>query len=946
MKKGLSYKSKRTIVITSVIVALFAASATGVYMFTKGNNRSSAYTDANEQAGNYVEGEAPIDNQNGQPTNNPVNNETNNQGEGQPALPGEEGTGTENNENGESTGNIGNAGNQGTTNPGTPTQEYTQTTTVITEQEWYNKQIGWTPLQLSGVTAVGLGINKPELESEKTAYVMYENEKRTIAYEGEEITYEISVTNNGNTNVENIRIEDVVPEGTTLTPNSITNNGQYNENTNKITWKVNIGKGETVTVSFKATVNENNTFDSIKNTAKVNGTNTETTETPLVTTYTVNKVWDDANNQDGFRPENVKVQLLANGEEEGNEITLNEANNWTYTWVDLPLNENDQKINYTVKELNISDKYTSTINGNTITNKHVPEEVSATVTKVWDDANNQDGIRPEELTVTLSNGTTATLNEANGWTATVENLPKYAAGEEIEYTWTEGTMPEGYSLKSSDANGTVTTITNYHKPEETESTVVKVWNDNNNQDGIRPDEIVMTLSNGTTATLNEENGWTVTITNLPKYKEGKLIGYTWTEANVPAGYTITNVDSNRTTITITNTHTPEVTTATVAKVWNDGNDQDGIRPDELVVTLSNGTEVTLNEENGWTATVENLPKYAAGVEIEYTWTEGTVEGYTASNPIKDGVTTTLTNNHTPEVTTATVAKVWNDGNDQDGIRPDELVVTLSNGTEVTLNEANGWTATVENLPKYAAGVEIEYTWTEGTVEGYTASAPVVNGTTTTLTNNHTPEVTTATVAKVWNDNNDEDGIRPDELVVTLSNGTEVTLNEENEWTATVENLPKYAAGEEIEYTWTEGELPEGYEMVSNVTENNVTTITNKHEVEKKVNLTVNKKVLTSIDESQTVEPAKLDVILVLDTSLSMNESMTGAKDRADAMVKAANHAMTEIFKQQGENISNENRVGIVSFGNNGSTLLPLDHYTPKSEGEYLIYTQKNWRNKS
>ena len=31
------------------------------------------------------------------------------------------------------------------------------------------------------------------------------------------------------------------------------------------------------------------------------------------------------------------------------------------------------------------------------------------------------------------------------------------------------------------------------------------------------------------------------------------------------------------------------------KVWNDANNQDGKRPAALKVTLSNGTEVTLNE---------------------------------------------------------------------------------------------------------------------------------------------------------------------------------------------------------------------------------------------------------------------------------------------------------------------------------------------------------------
>ena len=73
----------------------------------------------------------------------------------------------------------------------------------------------------------------------------------------------------------------------------------------------------------------------------------------------------------------------------------------------------------------------------TLTNTHTPETTEATVKKVWDDANNQDGIRPAELTVELSNGDTVTLNEANKWTATIGNLPKYADGEEIAYTWTE-----------------------------------------------------------------------------------------------------------------------------------------------------------------------------------------------------------------------------------------------------------------------------------------------------------------------------------------------------------------------------------------------------------------------------------------------------------------------------------------------------------------------------
>ena len=181
----------------------------------------------------------------------------------------------------------------------------------------------------------------------------------------------------------------------------------------------------------------------------------------------------------------------------------------------------------------------------------------------------------------------------------------------------------------------------------------------------------------------------------------------------------------------------------------------------------------------------------------------------------------------PETVEATVKKVWNDANNQDGKRPESLTVTLSDGTEVTLNEGNNWTATVTDLPKYADGEEILYTWTEGELpEGYTLTGTSVEGTVPTLTNSYTPEKTSATIKKVWNDANNQDGKRPESLTVTLSDGTEVTLNEGNNWTATVTDLPKYADGEEIVYTWTEGELPEGYTLTDTSVEGTVTTLTN------------------------------------------------------------------------------------------------------------------------
>ena len=61
-------------------------------------------------------------------------------------------------------------------------------------------------------------------------------------------------------------------------------------------------------------------------------TNTHGKET---TSVKVLKSWDDADNQDGYRPANVKVQLLADGEAYGKEEELNAGNGWAFTWSGL-----------------------------------------------------------------------------------------------------------------------------------------------------------------------------------------------------------------------------------------------------------------------------------------------------------------------------------------------------------------------------------------------------------------------------------------------------------------------------------------------------------------------------------------------------------------------------------------------------------------------------------
>jgi len=605
-------------------------------------------------------------------------------------------------------------------------------------------------------------------------------------------------------------------------------------------------------------------------------TNTHEIKTTAVT---VTKIWADNGNQDGIRPATITLHLLADGEKAAEAVvSSNGENTWTYTFNNLPVNRKgavNVPIVYTVTEDKV-DGYTASEEGLTITNTHTPAKTSATVKKVWNDADDQDGKRPGNLEVTLSNGDQVTLNEANGWTATIENLPVYANGQKITYTWTEAAMPEGYSLTKTETVGTVTTLTNSYTPEVTSATVKKVWDDAENQDGKRPAELKVTLSNGANVELNEANGWTATIENLPVYANGQKITYTWTEGTMPEGYTLTNTEVSGTITTLTNSYKPETTSMTVKKVWDDAENQDGKRPAELKVTLSNGATVALNEANDWTATIDDLPVYAKGQPIIYTWTEGNMpEGYSLTNTSVNGTITTLTNSYTPEVTSATVKKVWDDANNQDGKRPANLIVTLSNGMTETLNEANSWTATITGLPKYAEGKLITYTWGEGKLPaGYSLTKTETTGTVTTLTNSYTPEVTSATVHKVWDDVQNQDGKRPAELKVTLSNGTEITLNEKNNWTATVENLPRYADGVEISYTWTEGEMPVGYSLTDVAKEGTTTTLINSYTPEI-TSVTVTKK-WEDNDDQDGIRPNDITVVLVAngeatESTLVLNE---------------------------------------------------------------------------
>ena len=543
--------------------------------------------------------------------------------------------------------------------------------------------------------------------------------------------------------------------------------------------------------------------------------------TPGETSASVTKIWDDADNQDGIRPESITVALLANGTPTNKTVTLTAANNWTQTITGLPEKADGEYITYTWTEVNVPEGYSLTGTSKnekvtTLTNTHTPELTSITGTKTWKDADNQDGKRPESITVNLfADGTKlksqkVSANADGNWTYSFTDLPKYANGQEITYTVTEDAV-DGYTTESDGYN-----FINTHQPETTEITGTKTWNDANNQDGKRPESItVILLANGTektrqAVTADEAGNWTYTFKDLPKYANGQEITYTVAEEEV-TDYTTTYDGSN-----ITNSYTPGKTSATVTKIWNDAENQDGKRPESITVSLladgkETGKTVTLSVENNWKQTISDLPEKADGKAIEYTWTEETLpEGYELTDNSKNGTVTTLTNTYAPETTSITVTKTWDDADNQDGKRPESIIVNLlANGEivasqTVKADEAGNWTYTFKDLPKYANGKEITYTVTEEAVEGYETSVDGFN-----ITNTYTTETTEVKGSKTWNDADNQDGKRPESITVRLlANGEEkdsqtVTADENGNWTYSFEKLPKYEAGKEILYTVTE-----------------------------------------------------------------------------------------------------------------------------------------------
>ncbi|MCH5324175.1 MAG: Cna B-type domain-containing protein [Eubacterium sp.] len=506
-----------------------------------------------------------------------------------------------------------------------------------------------------------------------------------------------------------------------------------------------------------------------------------------LTDVSVEKVWEERTGH----PTSVSVQLYQNGTAYGAPVTLDESNEWKYTWNNL-----DEDYDWTVDEVETPAGYRKTKDhiGNNWTITNI-KQTEVSVEKIWDDDNSAD--RPASVSVQLYKdgveyGSPETLNASNQWKHTWNNLD-----EDHDWTVDEVAVPTGYR-KEKGHTGNDWTITNIKL---VDVSVSKAWV---GKDGTNhPNEVYVQLycdgyENGEFVALSEANNWSHTWTGLEK-------DHVWTvkEIRIPTGYRM-SIDHIGNDWTVTNIKQTDVS---VEKVWVGGTDH----PTSVSVQLYQdgveyGEPVTLDESNEWKHVWNKLDE-------NHNWTVDEVEVPAGYRKTKDhiGNNWTITN---IKLTDVSVEKAWVGGTDH----PESVSVQLYQdgaeyGAPVTLDDSNKWKHVWNNLDE-------NHNWTVDEVEvptGYRKTKDHI-GNDWTITNIKQTDVS---VEKVWVGGTDH----PASVSVQLYQdgveyGAPVTLDESNEWKHVWNKLDE-------NHNWTvdEVETPTGYRKTKDHTGNDW-TVTN------------------------------------------------------------------------------------------------------------------------
>ena len=568
--------------------------------------------------------------------------------------------------------------------------------------------------------------------------------------------------------------------------------------------------------------------------------------TPAVKDLTVSAKWDDADNQDNVRPASVDAVLYAGGTATDKTVTLTAKENWTATIKDMPVytaGKVGEAVDYSLKVAKEVEDYTSTTDGLAVTFTHKPAVTSVTTTIKWDDAENQDGIRPASVTLQLkADGEAASEDitikaDANGnWTKTWNNLPVNkagAVGQKVTYTVEQTGLRSEYTQATAGDAATGFTITNSYTPKGVDIAVSANWDDQDNQDGIRPEAVEAELYADNVSTnkkvrLTADTDWKATFEKLAVNKNGKPINYTLQATKVD-GYDLTTSGSGAEGLVLKYTHKVKAVDVTATVKWADGDNQDGIRPASVTLQLkadgeNSGDPIAVNANSNWTKKWSGLAEYKAGKKVVYTVGVSEISDYTVEITGDAATGFTVTATHVPAKAEVKASVVWDDADNQDGIRPEAVEAEIyagdvSNSKKVRLTADNNWTASFGEMELKKDGQEIKYTLVGTKADGYTYTCTGSGAAGLVLTYTHKPEVVSVSVNTTWNDKNNQDGQRPGAYSVQLKAdgkavGDVITLNSSNSFAKVWKDLPKYKAGkvgEAVKYEVAVSGLPENYE---------------------------------------------------------------------------------------------------------------------------------------
>ena len=707
----------------------------------------------------------------------------------------------------------------------------------------YNKQISGNTIT-NTYKLSSTNIKEPSIEKTGTTEITSKDEQ--VEYT---ITYHATVENYVGTGT--VTIVDTLPYAIDETKPYDLAGGTYNKEAKTITWVENLGdidtfQGEAKEINIRKTIqlsyeNINVEEGSLNN--KVSGTiyldttkdtdtkedTFETTEN-FVTEVEVVKTWEDEENADGNRPDAIYLQVK-NGDEVVQESLVTEKEGWKHTFTGLPKYQADGSIiTYTVDEREETagdlELYDKQISGNTITNTYKLTDSSIKNPSIEKTGTTEITNQQQAITYTIHYTANIENYIGTGRVTIVDTLPyeldeakpNDLAGGNYDkqtktITWVEelGEMDTfAGQTKEINISKTITVYYQNISPAEgkivnqvtgkveldttketntkqdtwettknflTEVEVVKTWVDNENADGNRPESIYLQVKNGNEVVqeslVTEKEGWKHTFTGLPKYHaDGSIINYTVDEREVNAG-DLTLYDKQINGNIITNTYKLSETSIKNPTIEKTGTDVIANETESLTYKIAYNVTIENYLGNAQVTIVDTLP-----YELDET-KENKLDGGTY-----DAKTKTIT-------WTQTIENI-------DTYQKESMLVSITKNIEVYYKEIKEEDASFVNTAE--ATITLETTKETQTVTDKTETSK-----------NFTTELQ---VSKIWEDNNNQDGNRPEAIYLQVKDGNTVVqeqkVDETNDWKYTFTGLPKYHTdGSIINYTIDEKEVKKG-----------------------------------------------------------------------------------------------------------------------------------------